>query len=478
MTTGDRILKNSVFLASSQIAAKIINFALILVLTRFLGKDGFGLYSFSFAYVSIFYFLTHMGIGNLLTRDVAKQKDNAHEFISYSLPIVLILSFSFSLLVNTIPVILDWNYDERMLALFFSFYFIFEALGKYFLAVMQAFERMGYEAILFISNRILFLVSALYCWYTDRTLLTLVILFVVIQGLRAIFALILVLKNFTRFSLSWSLTRARALLKESYPFALVLLFSAVSSRIDLLMLKGYHSTESVAIYNTARKIIEALSFLPENIYTAVFPSLSLFFVSQKDKYNQTFKQFFIMILIIAIPISAGLFILAPRLIGLLFSPEFYQAYIPLRWLSIALLMIYIRMALSVTYNTSGNQHRFGIIFGTSVLINILLNLLLIPKYEALGASIALIISESSLILFSLPFALKHVSFSWGKVFFPKIFIITILISLFLYFVQELNIVIIILGLIIIYIALIIMLRVFSRSELKKYIEIFKRKSPI
>ena len=379
------------------------------------------------------------------------------------------------MLVNTIPIVLDWSYDERLLALFFSLYFLFEALAKYFFAVMQAFERMGYEAILFSSNRLLLLVSSLYCWYTDQSLLTLVIIFAIVQGLKAIIAFILVLKNFTRISLAWSLVRAKALLKESYPFALVLLFSAVSARIDLLMLKGYHSTESVAIYNTARKIIEALSFLPENIYMAVFPSLSLFFISQKDKYNQTFKQFFIIILIIAIPISVGLFILAPRIIGLLFNQEFYQAYVPLRWLSVALLLIYIRMAISVTHNTTGNQHIFAFIFGTSMIINILLNFLLIPKYEAVGASIALIVSEFSLILISLPFILKHITFSWGKRFFPKMFIITIIISLFLYFIQELNFVIIIMSLIIIYILLILMLRVFSKSELKKYLELFNKR---
>ncbi len=75
MSTGQRIIKNSIFLILSQIFSKIFNFGLILVLTRLLGTSGYGLYSFSFSYVSLFVVLTHLGITNLLVREIARNKE-------------------------------------------------------------------------------------------------------------------------------------------------------------------------------------------------------------------------------------------------------------------------------------------------------------------------------------------------------------------------------------------------------------------
>jgi len=475
MASGQRILKNSVFLSASQIAAKVINFALIIILTRYLGKNGFGLYSYSFAYVSIFYFMSHMGISNLLVRDVAKHRESAQEYISYSLPLVLILSTGFLVIVNVIPIISNWSNDERLITLFFSFYFLFDALAKYAFAIMQAFERMGMQAILFASERLFLLLTSLYCWYSDRSLLILVAVFAVVNGIKAMTAFIFVQKEYTKLSFSWSAGYFRSLLKESYPFALVLLFSALSTRVDILMLKEFHSTASVAIYNTARKIIDAFSFLPENIYAAVFPSLSLLFISQKEKFNEAFRQAFLAILLIAIPICTGFFVLAPRIIDILFDPEFQDAYIPLRWLSLGLLFIYIRMGLSVTLNATGNQHIFALIYGISMIVSVVMNFILIPRYDTLGASMTVILSEISLILCSMPFIKRQVNFSWGIFLFPKLIIVTLILAFTIFLLQEYHLAIILIILITEYIGLIIAFKIFTRAELRQYYRILTRR---
>lgn len=476
MSSGQRIIKNSVFLTTSQVTAKLVNFLLILILTRYLGREGFGLYSYSFAYVSMFYFLTHMGISNLLIKDVARQKDSANDYISYSLPLVLLLSSAFLIIVNAIPIILNWNSNERFITLFFSIYFLFDALGKYFYAIMQAFERMGYQAVLFAAERISLLLSSLYCWYTNQSLVTLVAFFSIVIGIKTLVSYIIVNKEFVQISLSWQPSRFKPILKDSYPFALVLLFSAVSARADLLILRGFHSTEFVAIYSTARKIIEALSFLPENIAAAVFPSLAYFFVSQRNKFNETFRQSFLVIILIAIPIGISLFILSPRIINLLFEPEFSDAYIPLRWLSIGLLILYLRMGLSVVLNTTGNQHIFALIYGISMLVNIFTNFILVPKFDTLGASLAVIFSELSLVLCSLVFIRKYVDFSWAKTLVPKLIFTIIIFSSVIYFIQDYNFAIILISATFVYLASIFVLRILTFSDFKQYYALLTKRT--
>ena len=472
MSTGQRIIKNSFFLTTGQVLSKIVNLGLILVFTRYLGKEGFGLYSFSFAYVGLFLFISYMG----MVREIAKNKDKAQDILSKTLPLVVIWCLGFLLLVNIIPFILEWNKTERLIILAFSFYFIFDTLGNYFFGVLRAFERMEFQAILNVIERILFMTTALLFWHFDLSLNTLVFSLASVMGLKAFVAFSIVKKKFVRFSLCWSFHKVSPFLKDAFPFALMTLFMTITARIDIVMLKEIHSIETVAIYSTARKIIESFSFIPESIYIAVFPALSILYMEQKEKFNYTFKQTLIVITVISIPVTAGLFILAPRIINLLFEPEFYPAYIPLQWLSLALLLIFVRQALSAALNTTGKQHIFSIIFGIAMGINILMNFLLIPKYEVVGASIALIASETFLILGSIPFISKQVDLSWSKIFIPKILIATIVISLVIYLIRDWHFLSIIFIVIIAYSTMLILLRIFSISEIKQYAQIFVKKN--
>jgi O-antigen/teichoic acid export membrane protein len=441
-----------------------------------LGKDGFGLYSFSFAYVSLFLFLTHLGINHLLVREVAKHKERASDFLGKTFPMVIILSIAFLLIVNIIPFILGWNNTESLITLAFSFYFIFDSFGHYFYGVIRAFERMEYQAIITVIERIFLMITALICWYLDFSLVTLVVLFTSVLGLKACISFLIVVKIFVRFSLSWSFYRVGPILKEAYPFALATLFATVSARIDLVMLKGFHSTEAVAIYSTARKIIESLTFIPENIYYAVFPALSLLYLTQKEKFNKTFKQTCIALTVIAVPITAGLFILAPRIIALLFEPEFSAAYIPLRWLSLVLLMIFIRHAFAVTLNATGDQHIFAIIFAIAMTVNLIMNFLLIPKYQGFGASIAAIASETSILVCSIPFVFKHVDFRWGKIFILKIIIVGAIISMVIFLIRDWHFIFIILIIVVVYSLLLILLKILTISDIREYTQIFIKKT--
>jgi O-antigen/teichoic acid export membrane protein len=469
MSTGKRIIKNSIFLILSQFFSKIFNLGLILVLTRLLGKTDFGLYSFSFSYVSLFVFLTHLGIINLLVREIARNKEEAKQFLGNTFPAVLLLSGGFLVIVNIIPFFLQWSYTERLITVVFGFYFIFDVLGHYFFGVARAFERMEYQAIISIIERFLLLISGLVAWYFAFSLITVVILFTFIIGLKAYMAYKIVIQKFVSFTPKLNFDFILPILKEAYPFALVGLFLTVSVRIDLIMLKGFHSADAVAVYSVARKIIESLSFVPESIYYAVFPALSVLYLTQTEKFTQTFQKTFIIMTVIAVPLASGLFVLAPRFINLLFEPEFSDAGLALRWLSIAFFIMFIRISFTAVFNSAGKQHLFAVYIGISTAINILLNLLLIPKYNILGASISAIVSEFTVVLIAFPRLLKYVNFYGVWTQLIKLVLAAVLIFIFINLIQSMSVTAIIIFTGIIYFLLVLILQIVSYSDLKEFI---------
>jgi O-antigen/teichoic acid export membrane protein len=378
--------------------------------------------------------------------------------------------------VNIIPAFFNWTHTERMLTLAFSFYFAFDTIGRYFLSVMRSFEKMEYQAIINFIDRLLMLITALISWYLNFSLLILVLLFALILGLRALICYVIVQNRFCRFSLSWSFDQSLPILKEAYPFALMNLFAIAIARIDVIILKGYHSVESVAIYNTARRIIESFAFIPENIYLAVFPALSMFYLAEKNKFAQIFKKTQIVIIVIAIPITAGLYFLAPRLISLFFEPEFYPAYISLQLLSLAFMALSIRLSLSVALNTTGYQHIFSIIFGFAMIINVILNLLLIPEFQEIGACIALISSETFLVFCSLPFVSRQTDLTWILKFLPRIVFVGGIVWLLFYLIKTWHFALIIVVISLVYPLLLNSFRIILFSELKEYFQLFIKKT--
>ena len=77
MSKTNRIVRNTLVLNAGHIIAKLMNFALILILTQMLGSKGYGLYSFALAYVMMFMVFTQLGMNTFLVHDLAKDTSRA-----------------------------------------------------------------------------------------------------------------------------------------------------------------------------------------------------------------------------------------------------------------------------------------------------------------------------------------------------------------------------------------------------------------
>jgi O-antigen/teichoic acid export membrane protein len=131
--------------------------------------------------------------------------------------------------------------------------------------------------------------------------------------------------------------------------------------------------------------------------------------------------------------------------------------------------------MSVILNTSGNQHIFAVILGISMIVNIILNFILVPRFDILGASLAIVFSEIFLLICIIPFILKLVDFSWSKIVLTKLIIAMALIFYFIYLIRDWNLFLIIILVLIVYSAILILLKIITISDLKEYSEIlFKR----
>jgi O-antigen/teichoic acid export membrane protein len=474
MNTGKRIVKNSLVLYLSHLLSKFINLALVIILTRMLGTDGFGIYNFAFAFVILFMVLGNMGLNSLLTRDIARSKSEINRYLGSSIPLIIYLSIFIILVINGITLFIHWSILQKMAIAIFSLYMVFDSLSRHFIAVFRAFEKMEYEALTNFTERLIMLAVTVVMWVSHQGLLPLLWSYVVIQMLKALIAFLFMRRFFQKIEWHWTHPRTFTLLKTAYPFALMAIFGTISGRIDTIMLKIFQTDQMVGLYNAGHKIIESLQFIPENFALALFPAFSVLFFSEKEKFNTAFSRAFQVMTILAFPVATGLYLLAPQIIHLLFEPQFSRATIALRWLSIALGLIFFKFLFSTTLNATGKQHLVAAIIGISTFVNVVLNYILIPKYDLLGASLATIISEFSAVLLIMFTALKLAEMSMRAGIILKTVTATVGMGFFLLFFQTWNVIVLALAGGIFYIILIFLLQGITVHEIRTFIRQYRK----
>ena len=209
-------------------------------------------------------------------------------------------------------------------------------------------------------------------------------------------------------------------LKKHMLPVLVLFIPQVASQIytvlDKTMLGIYSPTVDVGYYDQSQKIVRILLTIITSLGMVMMPRIaSLTSKNQHDLVKDTLKKSFTVISFLAVPIAFGIMSVSDRFIPLFFGYE-YISVIPLLKISSVLIII---IGLGNVFGTQymiavGKNKEYTISVCVGAVVNFILNLILIPKYSALGAVIATVSAELSIALIQLWCSREILDFSWIK----------------------------------------------------------------
>lgn len=398
MSVSKTVIRNSALLATSHLISKFLYLALILILTRALGVEEFGRYSFSLAYAMLFLPFALMGFSALLIREISQNLEKAASIYHRISASILLFSLLATLACYLVGRFFFTNPDDQQIIGILSLYMMFDSWSRLTFSVFRGYQKMEYEAVVNVSERSLLFLVTLAGWYLNWSLPQFMWGFTATQLGKAAMGQFFIQRYFFPFKFSWDWPYLRYFLIEAFPFLLMTALGILSLRVDILMLKAFHGDASVGIFDAGRRLIESLSFISENLYSALFPALSALAVTEPQRFRDIFRQANKIMLVIALPLLAWLFILAPQIIDLLFEPEFADAAIALRWLSIFLVILFIKRLFLAAHNALGWQRLVSVTLVMTLLLNVVFNYLLIPDYLYFGASVATLISEGFTLL--------------------------------------------------------------------------------
>ncbi|MCE5213553.1 MAG: polysaccharide biosynthesis C-terminal domain-containing protein, partial [Methanobacterium sp.] len=225
--------------------------------------------------------------------------------------------------------------------------------------------------------------------------------------------------------------------------------------------------EAVGLYNAAYRLVLVFLFVPSVLNTAIFPAMSQFYINSKESLNVAYKKYFNYMAIIGIPLGIGTTLLADKIILLIYGAEFSNAVIALQILVWSAVIIFMSGAFARLLEASDKQMAITKIAAICAVFNIILNLIVIPKYGYVGASVITVLTEFLAFLFGLKIvgAMNYDQIPIKPKLLIKIAIASLVMSICIILLINWNLIFLIILSIILYFVTLVILKGFDKEDI-------------
>ncbi len=395
------LTRNTAYMTIASIVQKVISFVYFMIVARGLGAEGTGKYFFALSFTTIFVIFVDLGFTNVMVREGAKLKEKLSQYVSSILYIKIFFAlFTYIAAVVTIN-LMGYEIETKYLVYVSGITMLFDSLHLSLYGVLRAIGNLKFEAIgMILSQAITLILGSIFLWY-GYPLIFLMIAFLIPSVLNALFALIIVVKKYhINLRPRYDRKILTYLIPIVIPFALAGIFGRVYSYIDSVLLSKLAGDIAVGWYSIPYKIAYAFQFIPLALVAALYPRFSEYFVHDKKKLQTVFHYGLKYLLIISLPIAVGIGLLSEDIVVLLFTEEYSNSIVPLQILIGGIVFSFINFVLGALLNACNKQTIQTTFIGIVMVINIILNVWLIPIFGVVGAAISAVVGNMLLTIFS------------------------------------------------------------------------------
>ncbi len=411
-----RVLRNFVFILFARGMQILSGFFLLIGAARYLKTDEFGDYTFTVAFVAAILSLSYFGIQMILIREVAKDKEKAASYIGIAILLRLFMSLcAIGILIIAVQFI---SFSDRIMSVIYIALLSETLLSFSFLvkAVFQAFERMEYEPLLTTIYALVLLSGVGTVIFFDLGFQGLFGVIALSQVVGLSFGTYLLLTRFVVPTISFDWYLLKFFFKKAIIIGLGVIFIANLFRINVLMLKWLKGADDVAFFQSAHGLILQMEIVPVSLMTGLFPLLSRLTHENHPRPQTIYGQVIKFIFIIALLFAVYLWSFSHEIIGLLFAARYLPSVATLKILSVAVIFLFLDIAISNILISIDKQRYITIYGGLTIVLDVLIALILVPKYGYIGAAYTALFAYFVLCSFSF-YILKinHFSFSWLEI---------------------------------------------------------------
>jgi len=363
------------------------------------GEEMYGFYFSLFNFAFILNILLDSGITNFNNRNIARHPDRLRESMAQIVPLKFILAIVYAGIVFITGWIIGYNQVQFNMLVILALNQFLASMILYMRSNISGLQLFRTDSLLSVLDRtLMILITGVLLWSNLFQEPFRIEWFVYAQTASYILTLgvvtLLVLKRSGTLIMSWRRTHLKNILRQSYPFAILILLMAFFNRADSVMIERLlpDGKAEAGIYAQSFRILDAVSQ-----FSLLFAGLLLPMFSRMLKTGEQTRDLVRMAAGILLSVSIGVAIAGnfykTDIINLLYHRVERHSDRIFGYLMIS----YVFIATSYIYGTlltaNRNLKQLNTLALITVILNISLNLVLIPEFKALGAAWASMISQ-------------------------------------------------------------------------------------
>lgn len=474
MNTIKRLVKNTGVVLLAQVAEPVCSFILVLFIARSLGVSGLGKFSIAISLFFIFQTISSLGFSHLITREVARDRSKAGKYLINA----SFVGFFFSILAAgamcLTGYLLNYSADTALAIYILSLALVPMVFSLVCRSICRAFEKLEYVSIPLITGNLFKLLVGLLILFKGYGLVELMAVILGSHLLNLFISLYFVLRCIGKPLFKIDFGFCKWIVKTTPTFALIFIFATIYWNVDILMLSKIKGSTEVGFYSAAYKLMNVWKVIPLAYLMALQPVISRLFESSLEKFKIACTNSIRYLFMVMLPIAVGATLLSGNFIVLFFKESFLASANALSILIWTLVPYTINITLAHALIASNNQKINLRSLLISMMCNVTLNLLLIPRFSFLGAAMATLISICIFLSLQYGFISKNL---FRLNFFQiagKPVISAALMGMIILLLRQLNLFLVVSIAALAYVLFLLTLRPFSPTDIQLFRRLWKR----
>jgi O-antigen/teichoic acid export membrane protein len=388
-------MANAGYLLATNAYRILLNMAIFFVIARVLGADELGRYAFALSYATLFSVAVHLGLNDLIIRQIAVNKADGPLYFT----VAVITKLAMGVLVTAATAVTigvsgkPSMVQELVLAAALTTSLI-SGVETVVVAFFYAHERMRYVLILGVVRVTLNAaagIGAALAGFGARGVLW---GFLAVEVLVAAFAFIWVRRLGLRF-VRPSLPDFKQILWRSLPFGLNGVFITIYMQLHYSLLSFFRGDHATGEYAAAAKLVTFLCFIPSALTQALYPYLSRLAAADDGSPGRPAVRAVRYLALISLPAALYLFVRADAVVSLVYGSGYAESAKLLSLLALTLPFVFASYPTAVALNALRRERANTAVAAGGAAVNVAANLVLVPLMGAAGAALAFLAAEAS-----------------------------------------------------------------------------------
>ncbi|MDB4655795.1 polysaccharide biosynthesis C-terminal domain-containing protein [Flavobacteriales bacterium] len=391
------------------------------------GAVAYGSYFALFNFAFILNVFLDLGISNFNNRNVSQHEHLLGKYFPRIVALRLLLGVGYLIICLFVGVLMGYSQHQMMMLVLLCFNQFLLSSILFLRSNIAGLQLFKIDSVVSIMDRLLMILSCGWVlFFMVRDVPFQIEWFIFLQtgsyALTALFALGVVLKKGGSFIMKWNPAMLLLILKQSLPFALLILLMSIYGRVDSVLIERLlpDGKEQTGIYAQAFRLLDASNMIAYLFAVLLLPMFSRM-LKLKEDVRPLVQMSSRLILIPALSLAVVCWHFGDDIMGLLYEAHIHESGKVLSLLMLSLVPMGGAYIIGTLLTANGSLKQLNIIALIGVILSFILNFYLIPKLGSYGAALTCLITQMVAFLLQLVVAVKFFKLKVNKQFWLLVF---------------------------------------------------------